>query len=247
MTDSMPNSMSNPMSNPMVKQLAEILDEYKVSTKEKNTCLKKALITMRVKEEKGELNENDPIHLVKGEKHIAILDKHDAIIFFYLFEELVSTPNTLIKEEIVEELIKHESLFQKDLKSRTELNEIGFYKHQHFNSWCYFNAIGLIYEIKRFEEQSGKKITLKDCDVKTCKIKGRKYKRITFTNEKHITQLSHIEFTFGTMINGWTYIMLPEKWAQIKDEVISLVDYQETTYGSKTRWDLEGNEYKAEH
>ena len=236
----MSNSM--PMS---IKQIAEMLDEFKVSTKEKNTCLKKATITLKVKVEKGELKEGEPL-IIKKEKHsLVLLDKDNTIVFSYRFEELVS--NILVKQEIVEELIKNESYFQKDIKSRPEFNDIGFYKHAHFSSWCNFNAIEFIGEIKNFEEKSGKKLTLKDCDVKTCKVKGRKYKRITFTNKKHITQFSHIEFAFGTLIDGWTYIILPEKWIQIKDEVLSLVDYQETTYGSKTRWDLGGNEYKAEH
>jgi len=227
-----------------IKKLVKIVDEYKVSAKEKDTCMKKALITLKVKVEKGELKEGEPLIISAEKNTIVLLDKDNTIVFLYKFEELDT--GMLVKQEIVEDLIKNEMLFQKDIKSRPELNDIGFYKHAQFGVWCNFNAIEFIGEINS-RQNGGKKLTLKDCDVKTCKVKGRKYKRITFTNKKHITQLSHIEFAFGTIIDGWTYIILPEKWKQIKDEVLSMVDYQETTYGSKTRWDLGGNEYKAEH
>jgi len=240
--------MSNSMSNSMpisIKKIEEALDKFKVSTKEKNNCLKKAIITLKVKVEKGELKEGQELRIRLGDDYICLCDKDNIAVFIYRFEELVS--KVLVKSEIVEEIVKTETIFQRDIKSRPEFNDIGFYKHAHFRNWCNVNAIEFIGEIKSFEEKSGKKLSLKDCDVKTCKVKGRKYKRITFTNEKHITQLSHIEFAFGTLIEGWTYLILSDKWAQIKDEVISLVDYQETTYGSKTRWDLNGNEYKAEH
>jgi hypothetical protein len=241
-TQTMPNSWDIP-----IKKIEEALDEFEVSTKEKNNCLKKAIITLRVKMEKGELKEGQVLSIRRGDDYICLCDKDNAAVFIYRFEELVYESEYWDKSEIVEEIVKTETIFQRDIKSHPEFNDIGFYKHAQFGSWCNFNAIEFIGEIKSFEKKSGKKLSLKDCDVKTCKVKGRKYKRITFTNEKHITQLSRIEFAFGTLIEGWTYLILSDKWAQIKDEVISLVDYQETTYGSKTRWDLNGNEYKAEH
>jgi hypothetical protein len=238
--------MSDPIEkHDSIKKLVQIIDEYKVSAKEKDTCMKKAMITLRIKLEKGEIKEGEPL-IIRNEKNtIALLDKDNGVIFLYKFEELDT--GMLVKPEMIEDIIKHEMMFQKDIKSRPEMNDIGFFKHAHFGVWINFNATEFISEIKSFEEKSGEKCILKDCDVKTCKVKGRKYKRITFTNEKHIRGFSHVEFAFGTLIDGWTYLILPEKWKQIKEEVFSLVDYQETTYGSSTRYDWGGVEYKAEH
>ena len=229
---------------PMSLQLiAESIDDYNASTEEKKACYEKARLTILEKLENGELKEGEQLRIRKEEHSIVLMDKDNTIVFAHRFTE----SNILVKADIMEQIIKNESLFQKDIKSNPKFKDIGFYKHAHFCSWCNFNATEFIAQIKTFEEQSGQKLTLKDCDVKTCKVKGRKYKRITFTNKEHIRNLSQVEFVFGTLIDGWTYIILPEKWTQIKGDVIPLVDYQETTYGSKTRWDMGGNEYKAKH
>jgi hypothetical protein len=248
----MPSILSKPVepiddnTRDMLVKLVEYVEEFNVSVEEKKECVKKALITLKLKMETGKLAQGVELVLRKTETTLILVDGDFNPVFIHKFESLeknyVNTP------ELMEELVKFEKKFIKDQKhpAQAKFNDIGFFKHQQYGIWGNFNAKEWIEDIKCWEKKIGEKMTLKDCDVKTCKISGRKYKRITFTNDK-VNQMSHIELCFGTMIDGFSYLILPDAWKKIKDEVMTLVNYETTTYGNKTRWDLSGNEYKAEH
>mgnify|MGYP003665061347 FL=1 len=227
-----------------IEEVARAIMGFNVSRKEKETCAKKLALTIKIKSLKGELEEGQPLFMRQGTDYISLVKEDRTPVFTYQFESLIRGP--LAKTEIEALLAETEVSFQKDIKARPDLNVIGLHKHPTLSdAWCNFNARELIHQITKFKD-TYEKLILKDCEVRTCKINGRKYKRITFTNEM-LTQVSFIESAFGRSIKGCSYLILPEKWAEIKDEVISLVDFQETTYGSKTRLDSDGKEYKIKH
>jgi len=230
-----------------LQKIVDFIDEeFEVSVEEKKECVKKALITLKLKMTTGQLPEGTALAFKKTKECFVLLDEDNTPVFIHKFESLVK--NFIVKSEMMEEVVEQEKKFNKDQKhpKAMKFQDIGFYKHQQLGIWGSFNAKEWIQDIKCWEEQGGEKMTLKDCDIRTCKINGRKYKRITFTSEADLL-LSHIEIAFGTMIDGFTYLILPDAWKEIKDEVISLVNYETTTYGHKTRYDLDGNEYKVEH
>jgi len=227
-----------------IEEVARVIMGFNVSRKEKETCAKKLALTIKIKSLKGELEEGQPLFMRQGTDYISLVKEDRSPVFTYQFESLIRDP--LVKTEIEAQLTETEVSFQKDIKARPDLNDIGFHKHPSLSdAWCNFSARELIHKITQFQDTCHEKLILKDCEVRTCKINGRKYKRITFTNE--FFQVSPIEFAFGRSIRGCSYLILPEEWAEIKDEVISLVDFQETTYGSKTRLDSDGKEYKIKH
>ena len=230
----------------MEQALIEQIATFGVSEDEKAKCYKKAMITLSVMEAQGKISNGTPMEVLKTECAIVLLvgDEKESI-FQYIFDEL---KNPIIDKKFeMDRLVAMEKTFQQDIKKCPQYEDAMFYIHAQVNQFANCNIKEFIQEIKQFEEQSGEKLVLYDCNIKTCKINGRKYKRITLTNETHIRGMSKTEFCFGHVIAGWTYIILPDKWTEMKDQVISLVDYKTTTYGSKTRYDLGGNEYKAEH
>lgn len=225
-----------------LEEVCRAIMGFNVSRKEKETCAKKLALTIKIKSLKGELEEGQPLYMRQGTDYISLVTEDRTPVFTYQFESLIRGP--LVKTEIEAQLVETEVSFQKDIKERPEF--IGLHKHPSLSdAWCNFSASEFVHQINRFQDTHGKLI-LKDCEMRTCKINGRKYKRITFTNER-LTQVSFIELAFGRSMKGCSYLILPEKWAEIKDEVISLVDFQETTYGSKTRLDSDGKEYKIKH
>jgi hypothetical protein len=229
------------------ERIVEFVDEsFDVPIEEKQKCIKKALITIKLKMTTGELPDGTALALRKTKESFVLLDENNTPVFIHKFDSLVQ--HVIVKSEMMEEVVEQEKKFNKDQKhpKAIKFQDIGFYKHQQLGIWGNFNAKEWIEDIKCWEEKGEGKMTLKDCDIRTCKINGRKYKRITFTNEK-INQLSHVEVAFDNLIDGFTYLILPDAWKAIKDEVISLVNYEKTTYGSKTRYDMNGDEYKAEH
>ena len=230
-----------------IEKLVEFVDEsFDVPIPEKKECVKKALITLKLKMTTGQLPEGAALHYRKTKESFVLLDENGTPVFIHKFESLVK--NFVDTKELMEEVVQQEKNFNKDQKhpKAKKFQDIGFYKHQQLGIWGNFNAKEWIEDIKCWEAQGEGKMTLKDCDVRTCKILGRKYKRITFTSEK-VNQLSHLELAFQNMIDGFSYLILPDAWKAIKDEVMKLVNYETTTYGHKTRYDLCGNEYKAEH
>jgi hypothetical protein len=229
----------------MEQTLIEAIDTFGVSADEKAKCFKKAMITLNVAKAQGKISNGTRMEVLKAECAIVLTvgdEKED--IFHYIFDEL---KNPVIDKKFeMDRLVATEKTFQQDIKECPQYEYAMFYLHAQVNLFAYCNIKEFIQELKRLEE-SGEKLVLYDCNIKTCKINGRKYKRITFTNETHIHGMSKTEFCFGHVIAGWTYIVLPDKWTEMKEQVISLVDYKTTTYGSKTRYDLGGNEYKGEH
>lgn len=147
----------------------------------------------------------------------------------------------IIKKDEMERLIEMEKIFNKNRDEDT------FYLHGSVDQYMFMKVDEFIQQLTEFEKNTGEKITLYDCNIRTCKFSGRKYKRVTLTSEKHLDDLSKTEFCFGHMIAGWSYIFRPEKWSEIKKDIMTRVDYRTTPYGSATRRDLDGKQYKAKH
>jgi len=217
--------------------LKQTISTFNVSANEKNTCLKKAFKTVVDLLISGKLENGMHICVETSESDL-LLFSNDENIFHYSFQDLKNT-KVVSKSVQMEKLIENEKLFQKGLKS----DDAMFYMHNEADKYFIGSNKEFIREISMFEKKSGEKLVLYDCNIRTCKINGRKYKRITLQNEKHIHSFSKVEFCFGHMIQGWTYIFIPKKWDEIKKELISLVNYKTTTFGSKTRVDLSGCEY----
>ena len=150
-----------------------------------------------------------------------------------------TTMTVIIKKDEMERLVNMEKFFN---KSPTE---DALYLHSDANQYMCMTVTEFMEQLAEFETDRGEKIELYDCNIRTCKISGRKYKRVILTSEKHLGAMSKTEFTFGHMIPGWSYIFRPDKWSEIKADVISRVDYKTTEYGKSTRRDLSGKVYKA--
>ena len=151
-----------------------------------------------------------------------------------------TTMTVTIKKDEVERLVNMEKLFNKSPTEDT------FYLHNEVNQYMCLTVAEFMEELTDFETARGEKIELYDCNIRTCKISGRKYKRVILTSEKHLGVMNKTEFSFGHMIPGWSYVFRPDKWNAIKADVISRVDYKTTEYGKSTRRDLSGKVYKAE-
>jgi hypothetical protein len=227
------------------KQLAEELKSFNVSEEEKNRCAKKAMISLNVGVLKGEIKQGQRLIILKTDFCISLIKEDQSPVFYYAFEEL--RPRGLVKADIQAELAKFEKLFVKDTQAHEEFNDVGFFRHSYAGTWCNFSSDELMEEIKTFTKRTGEKPTLKDCDVKTCKINGRKYKRVTLTHDKYISDFSNTEFAFGTFIHGWTYLVKGDSWKGMKDELKSVVNYVETEFGSSTRHNMDGTTFKAKH
>jgi hypothetical protein len=150
-----------------------------------------------------------------------------------------TTMTVIIKKDEMERLVTMEKFFHK------KTDEDIFYLHNEANQYACMSVNEFMEQLAEFETDSGEKIELYDCNIRTCKISGRKYKRVILTSE-HLVTLSKTEFTFGHMISGWSYVFRPDKWNAIKADVISRVDYKTTEYGKSTRRDLSGKMYKVE-
>ena len=228
-----------------VAQITEVVNSFNVSEEEKLKCIKKAMITLNVGVLKGEIKQGDRLELEQTDFTINIMKQDRLPVFYYAFEEL--RPRGLVKADIQAELAKFEKLFVKDTQSHKEFNDVGFFRHSYAGTWCNFSSDELMEQIKTFTKRTGEKPTLKDCDVKTCKINGSKYKRVTLTHDKYISDFSNTEFAFGTFIHGWTYLIKGDSWKEMKDELKSVVNYVETEFGSSTRHNMDGTTFKAKH
>ena len=228
-----------------VTQITEVVNSFNVSEEEKLKCIKKAMITLNVGVLKGEIQQGGKLIILKTDFCISLVKEDQSPVFYYAFEEL--RPRGLVKADIQAELAKFEKLFVKDTQSHKEFNDVGFFRHSYAGTWCNFSSDELMEQIKTFTKRTGEKPTLKDCDVKTCKINGRKYKRVTLTHDKYISDFSNTEFAFGTLIHGWTYLIKGDSWKGMKDELKSVVNYVETEFGSSTRHNMDGTTFKAKH
>ena len=99
----------------------------------------------------------------------------------------------------------------------------------------------LIAELKALKD-----FKLHDCHVRTFKhLKGIKYARITVVPpEGKETSMSRVEFCFGHMINGFTYIMPLDVWKARKADIIAHVAFTETEFGKNTRFNFSGSAFK---
>lgn len=228
----------------LMDAIKQTISEFNVSTDAKSECFKKTHATLIALIKSGKIVNGTPIRVETTESDLLLFDDSTKeCIFDYSFDTL---KNRLIsKSDEMEKLIDNEKLFQKGLKLHPD--DAMFYLHCVVNKYLIGTCAEFMNEVKRFEKSSGERLVLHDCNIRTCKLNGRKYKRITFQNEKHIQNVSKVEFCFGHMIHGWTYIFIPKKWNEIKKEVLTLVDYKTSTFGSKTRVDISGNEYKVSH
>lgn len=151
-----------------------------------------------------------------------------------------TTMTVIIKKDEMERLVDMEKDFNKTP------TEDAFYLHSEVNQYMVLTVDEFIEQLTEFETERGEKIDLFDCNIRTCKISGRKYKRVILTSEKYLHLTNKIEFSFGHIICGWSYVFRPDKWNAIKADVISRVNYKTTEYGKSTRRDLSGKRYKAE-
>jgi len=147
-----------------------------------------------------------------------------------------TTMTAIIKKDEMERLVDTEKMFN---ESPTE---DAFFIVNDVNQYMCVTVAEFMEELTEFETDRGEKIELYDCNIRTCKISGRKYNRVILTSEKHIRSMSKIEFSFGHMIPGWSYVFRPDKWNAIKADVISRVDYKTTESGKSTRRDLSGKD-----
>jgi len=75
----------------------------------------------------------------------------------------------------------------------------------------------------------------------------RRFKRITFApkagtgaERTDMSILSRIEFTFGTLVHGFTFVMPEEVWTRLKPQVLQHIEFYETEFGKHTRFDMLG-------
>ena len=135
--------------------------------------------------------------------------------------------------------------------------------HKHFNHFTkkapptdvffYHHIAGNVYGVNTIEEFYQEmttkpfKYTLMDCHARTFKYNGKKYKRLTFQIPDEELPLSRIEFIFGNMVGGMTYIISQDNWNKYKDGIWSKVDKIETEFGKDTRHQLGSNKpYKKD-
>jgi len=237
----MPAILSKPLNEEhfrekFYKSFVDEVDTFYVSVAEKEKSVVFGIATLNEKVQKGLIKIGDRLRFKKTINSILLVDGDDKIVYNYTFKSL-DTSNVDVPT-LTDELQKFEEIFNK------KENLAGFYKHQGVMDYACFDAEEFVSSICQ-EEKYGK-LTLKDCDVRTCKINGRKYKRITFTGDR-IAGFSHLELCFGSVIDGWTYVLLPEAWKQVKKQIMPQLNFVKTTYGEKTRWDMEGNEYEVKH
>ena len=76
---------------------------------------------------------------------------------------------------------------------------------------------------------------------------GRKFKRITimptpgtWAMNSDVNCPSRIEFCFGTIAHGFSYVMPEEVWTRLKPQVLQHVELRETEFGKHTRFDAFG-------
>ena len=92
-------------------------------------------------------------------------------------------------------------------------------------------------------------VKLLDCNVRNWKWGNKKYIRFTVV-AKSTTYCgtSGMEFAFGHMIDGFSYLVESELWKDNKYELFDVIECEETMYGKNTRRDIGGNVYdKKKH
>ena len=87
-------------------------------------------------------------------------------------------------------------------------------------------------------------LKLMDCNVRNWKWGNKKYIRFTVV-AKSTTYCgtSGMEFAFGQMIDGFSYLVESDLWKSNKYELFDAIECEETIYGKNTRWDIGGKVY----
>ena len=109
--------------------------------------------------------------------------------------EATNMARVMIKKEEIERLLKHMPEF---IKSDEEM----LFNHTGANEYM----MGSISEITR---EMNRQMELKEENIKLFKYRSKKYYRLTYTpKDRSIScSLSRIEFAFGHLIDGYTYII----------------------------------------
>jgi len=117
------------------------------------------------------------------------------------------------------------------------------YNHNVFDQYMVLKIDEMIDELHSMNKRlGGKRMRLNDCDIRTTKINGKKYYRITFHHENSETP-SRVEAVFGHMVYGFTYIFKEQAFKQNKERILACVEHKQTEFGKNTRWDICGNVY----
>ena len=116
------------------------------------------------------------------------------------------------------------------------------YNHNQFDEYYLLKIDEMINELHSMNRRLGSRMRLNDCDIRTTKINGKKYYRITFHHEKGDTG-SRVEAVFGHIVYGFTYIFKEQVFKENKDRILACVEHKETEFGKNTRWDICGNVY----
>ena len=92
-------------------------------------------------------------------------------------------------------------------------------------------------------------VKLLDCNVRNWKWGNKKYIRFTVVAKStKYCGTSGMEFAFGHMIDGFSYLVESELWKDNKYELFDVIECEETMYGKNTRRDIGGNVYdKKKH
>ena len=126
---------------------------------------------------------------------------------------------------------------------KIHIDEDILYNHNQFDQYMVMKMDEFISELQSMNEQlDGERMRLNDCDIRSTKIKGKKYYRVTFTHEK-CSSPSRIEAVFGHMTSGFTYIFKEKVFKENKDRILECVEHKKTEFGKHTRWDINGNVY----
>jgi len=130
----------------------------------------------------------------------------------------------------------------KEVKHFAELPDDVLYNHNQHNEYMVLTMDEMIAELGKMNESAGSQLKLNDCDIRSTKIKGDKYYRVTFHHEK-CGQPSRVEAVFGHFVKGFTYIFKADAFKAGKERILACVEHKATEFGKNTRWDITGVAY----
>jgi hypothetical protein len=194
----------------LFEPFARKLHEFNVSVVEKDKCFDGAIETITELFKQGKLTNKTGLIIRTSDCCIAITKEDGTFVYSYVFKGL-QNPVVCNKDEL-ERLIRTEKKFRKDIKKHPE--DIGFFLHVQMNDYMNLEKDEFIVQLKSY------KFSLTE---RKCKINSRKYILVTLINDQ-TGRTSKIEFALGRVIQGWSYLFIPEKWDEMKKEVMTLVD-----------------------
>jgi len=181
-------------------------------------------------------------------KRIAVRTEDDRIFCFSpdngVVFGLVRNPNyTNAKRGIIDVKQENDRLYN-EIKSFAEAPDDVLYNHNIYDEYMLLTIDEMIEELGRMNERLGGQIKLNDCDIRSTKIKGNKYYRVTFHHDKAYSQTSsRVEAVFGHFVRGFTYIFKEDAFKANKDRILACVEHKATEFGKDTRWDCSGVAY----